>query len=153
MTTTVSYRDGKPAISVKLHVAGIDFWPDALLRLPKANGSHPIGETTAEDCIEAAYNIVQVMFWDEFAERAMATPLGRIHQDGRSGGWLVFEVDPTHGGEDDAPPIWLAAYAGLTAGIEAWLAGAPARVQRMAEQLAMDELGRAPAERAFAMAA
>lgn len=155
MDTKVTYHaDGygpaRPAINVKCHASGLDFWPPEFHALPEAaDRCQEIERTTAGDLVDAAYNITVSGFWQAAEEIATQRGLGEIWQGGRSGGWLMFDADPTHGGEDAPDTEWLAGYRALSEWADAYIAAAPARVAALAQSLAMDALGRAAAHRMF----
>lgn len=90
--TTVTYHreyggTARPAINVKMHAAGADFWPDAFRGLPEG---HRGGALTPDAWVEAAYQRVTSDFWQAAEEIADQLGMGEIAQEGRSGGWLVF---------------------------------------------------------------
>jgi hypothetical protein len=162
--TVVTFHDDRPAINVKLHLAGLEFWPESFARLPFSNWPpntdiQPVGKTTAGDIVDAAYNIVQQDFWHDAQARATELGLGEIEQGGRSGGWLELpglvgrlpcpEHQPMGTICDDEIEA-LAGYASLREWAYDFLHTAPIRVRDLAEQIAMDELGQRPAQRMFA---
>jgi hypothetical protein len=150
-TTTVTYHDGKPAINVKDRHSGMDF-VIALERLV-GSASFVLGESVdcryPETLRDAAYERIVSDFWQAAEQIAQERGLGTIYQDGRSGGWLVIDADPTHGGEDDADPEWLASYRALGEWADAYIADAPAKTASLAQAWKLDELGAGPARRMF----
>lgn len=145
MATVVNYHDGKPAICVKVRAPGAAFCPD---ELDGRLSTQTVGDKQAEDIVESAYGVVQRYFWD-VAESMAAPVLGSIRQDGRSGGWLVIEKDPTHGGDTVPDAEWLTEYGLLRDWAAEFIETAPERVARLALDMARDELGRGPACRLF----
>lgn len=155
-TTVVYHSDfdgpGRPAINVKDRHSGMDFvhavesligGPASGLLGESVNGRYP------DALRDVAYEITRERFWRE-AEAIAEPVLGTIHAEGRSGGWLVLDDDPTNGGDERPSREWLAEYRDLVAWSEAFIAEAPAKVAALAQQLAMDEIGRGAARRMFA---
>ena len=136
----------RPAINVKVHAAGLDFWPPTPGNIVDAVDRH----------VGAAYERVQSDFWQAAQEIATQRGLGEIAQEGRSGGWLVFlDYDPIEDPTDDDkdPEVrarWLTGYAAMTEWAEAFIADAPRKVRELAQSLAMDEAGERAALRMFA---
>lgn len=156
--TTVTYhRDGygpaRPAVNVKVHVTGRDYWPDAF---DVNDEAAEIGRSTSLSFMEVAYDRIVTDFWQDAADLAADLGLGPIEQEGRSGGWLVLTDGswPDLEDPDDGLPAdraaWLAAYRQLSDWCAEQVRSAPARVAALAQQLAMDELGAEPATRMFA---
>lgn len=156
MTTTVAYhRDGygpaRPAINVKDRHSGMDF----VIALERLAGpaSLVLGESVdcryPETLRDAAYERIVSDFWQSAEQIAQERGLGTIYQEGRSGGWLVIDTDPTHGGEDHPDPEWLASYRALSEWADAFIADAPTKTARLAQDWKMDELGAGPAARMF----
>ena len=158
MSTAVTYHNAeafgpaRPAINVKDHHSGMDF-VIALQRLV-GDAAVVLGESVncryPETLRDIAYERVVSDFWQSAEHIARERGLGMIYQEGRSGGWLVIDNDPTHGGDDDAPPEWLAGYRAMTEWADAWIADAPRKVAALAQSIAMDELGAPAAARMFA---
>jgi hypothetical protein len=155
MTTVTYHRDGygpaRPAINVKDRHSGMDF-VIALERLV-GNAAVVLGESVncryPDDLRDIAYERVVSDFWQAAQEIATQRGLGTIYSEGRSGGWLVIDNDPTHGGEDDADPEWLAGYRALSEWADAYIADSPGKVARLTQSLAMDEAGEPAARRMF----
>jgi len=146
MITVSYYRDGyeaaRPAINVKLHVAGVEYWPDELSALDDA-GAHEI--------VERAYDEVAAEFWHAARNIAAGLSLGAIEQAGRSGGWLVLpEPDPTGELPDEMRAEWLRAYGQLRVWVGGQLATAAERVRDRARSLAIDEIAEPAARRMYA---
>lgn len=161
-TNVAYYRDddgtGRPAINVKVHAAGRDYWHPAL--------ECAYGDLSDHVPTELAYERVQSDFWQAAQEIATQRGLGEITQEGRSGGWLVFTdgrdpqdvatlCDPDEGHTDadscEAVTEWLAAYRAMVEWADAFIADAPRKVRDLAQQLAMDEAGEDAARRMFAI--
>jgi hypothetical protein len=146
----------RPAINVKCHVAGPVLWPKGWEDHPGgwALTGGPDQVRRASAFIDAAWDSVASDFWQAAEEQADRRGLGPIHQAGRSGGWLVFELDPvalcecrprasSHQPTDAECPLnnWLDGYAAMREWAEAYIAAAPARVRDLAQGMAMDEIG------------
>lgn len=80
------YEKGRPAINVKVHAAGLDFWPDVFRRMD----GDPLFQERDFSEIDRAQEIVFGRFWHDAEVMAEELGLGPIEQEGRSGGWLVF---------------------------------------------------------------
>jgi hypothetical protein len=142
------YDTARPAINVKLH----DPWGPGEYAFAAAVGDNEL----AEAYLNRAFDRLQGQFWQDAEELG----LGPITQEGCSGGWLVFtdgrdpQLSSYFGNiaeeQDEAVRDWLAAYRAMVAWVESELASAPERVRNLAQQLAMDEVGREAGERAFA---
>ena len=148
---TVAYHSeyggaARPAVCVKLHVAGGDFWPDAFAALPDGQRD---GLLTPDAYVSAAYDRVQSDFWQAAERVAQENGFAEIGQEGRSGGWLAIHSDPEDTDDDHQRHLWLAGYAALSAWVESELAAIPARVARLAQGMAMDAAGEEPARRMF----
>lgn len=154
MTTEVTfYREhgrSAPAINVKLHVPGVEFWPASFEALPEDGyGCKPIGRTTAADLVDAAYNITAEDFWADAETMARDLGLGAIEQTGRLGGWLTLPDLADRITDDEADPDALAAYAKLRSWAEEFIADAPRKVRALALTLARYEVGASAAHRTF----
>ncbi len=169
MATVVSYHaDGyaaaRPAINVKVYgYAGLEH----------GKLYATLGDRRAEPLYEIAEEQVYGEFWADAASMAADLGLGPIEQEGRSGGWLVltdgrdpqdpdtieyvrddeYTLDDPSVGQEIAVREWLAAYRQLADWCADQVREAPARVARLAQQLAMDEVGAEPARRMFAFLA
>jgi hypothetical protein len=164
--TEVSYHSdygagGRPAINVKLHVPGIDYWPDEI---------DVLGHDVAADLVERAFNEIAEGFWRDAEQQAETLGLGPIEQQGRSGGWLVFtdgrdpremetdreftleefRDDPSAGYYSRERGDWLTAYGVMREWCEAQLREAPERVRERARSLAIDEIAAPAGARMFA---
>jgi hypothetical protein len=170
MTVSVAYhsddyRPARPAVNVKVHVPGADYWPDVFRSVPPIAPDGLIGDY--EPLVEEAHDRIRARFWQDAQGMADSLGLGPIEQEGRSGGWLVLVgagdpalMDCPNAGEDHfCDPCdafesqradWLAAYRLLFTWCADQVREAPARVAALAQQLAMDEIGVEPARRMFA---
>lgn len=135
----------RPGIKVRDPHPGISYsYPDL---------EEALGEERTAEYTQAAYELVRSDFWAEAEQRALHAGLGNIEQGGRSGGWLLFEVDPRYLSADSGPlgrAEWLAGYAAMRDWAREWIADAPRKVRRTTEQIAMEEVGVGAARRFFA---
>lgn len=153
MSTTVKYHrdgfaEGRPAINVKCYTSHQVMLPDGF-QAAYANGTVHLDDI-AGDLIDAAAARVASDFWQAAEEMADQRGLGGIEQEGRSGGWLVFtDSDPDDEPDADKAAHWLAGYRAMTEWADAYIAAAPGKVSRLAQQYAMDEAGNSAARRMF----
>ena len=150
------HRDGygpaRPAINVKLHVAGIDYWPESIDFL---------GDDVAAQLVETAYDETAEQFWADAEHMARELCLGKIEQQGRSGGWLVLTDGPGYDMEalaladrtPDHGPRWIDGYSKLSTWANGFLADAPRMVRERARSLAIDYVAANAAHRMFGRAA
>ncbi len=147
MTTAVTYHTdryspARPAINVKCHVAGVNFWPEGWSHAAPFSFDRGM-------LVELSYSRVVSTFWQNAQKLATQLELGHVEQEGRSGGWLVLADprDPSDPCEDYE--AWLEGYSSLSAWCEVFIVAAPDRVAAAAQQLALDLLGEGPAYRMF----
>jgi hypothetical protein len=131
------YGPARPAVNVKVHG-----WSLA------AKLYTILDNDDAERLYRLAEERVYSDFWQAAEENATQRGLGAITQEGRSGGWLVFTEGPSSeamtapGASKRLIREWVEQYAAFAAWCAAEVAAAPERAARLAQDMAMDEVGR-----------
>lgn len=138
--TTVAYhsdylRAGRPAVNVKVRAR---FHDDRDYRgVYERIEANPMLD--ADALAEQAWDYIARRFWDDAAIQAESLGLGRIEQEGRSGGWLVLADgrDPSDMAPDERRD-WLAAYSALVEWCDRQIAAAPIETARVLQAYAAD---------------
>lgn len=130
-----AFEHGRPAINVKVRARFHD--DPAYRRTYEAIAGNPLAD--ADALAEQAWDYIARRFWDDAANKSDALGLGRIEQQGRSGGWLVL-IDG-HDPQDMGPAErrdWLARYSALVEWCERQIAAAPIETARVLQAYAAD---------------
>lgn len=148
IATTVTYHaDGygpaRPGINVKDRHSGMDF----VRELERLVGDAALVMGDSVNCIypsdlrDIAYTRVCSDFWQSAEELADQYGIGPITQEGRSGGWLAFDKAPDLDENTADTRAWIKGYRALSAWAEEYIADAPARTARLAQDMKLDEIG------------
>jgi len=98
-TVDVTIRDGNPALNVKAY-----------------HFTHPntvqerfgCSREEAEQVLQWAFDLARAEFWEEAQEIAHKYNLGKVYQEGRSGGWLVVSMNDDDGWSEEEADNWQA---------------------------------------------